>query len=491
MTLRLAALVGPVMAVAVTGCGAPTCGPGTQLEDGQCVAGAKEPEDAGAVHGDGGASSLPITAIIRPMTVMQGFAVCPTITMGFADGRSSELVLDPTYGLPALDRVQIDRAGFSVSWSSPDGRTSSAKLPRCQGAVVGQTPGTSMVSLVVSDGRQSRTIGTAPITIVPFGGGTTRGVMIESPERTLNITEQGLGAGEARQLLANFELVFPPNVAPTIGTLAVPSALTFESSAPDVVSVSPTGEALAMRAGSSVLTSYYSVAGQRLAATGSTIMVSDSQIATSIIFTLPRSDDGFLLPDVNRRLDFLARDQCVSTSAWALLRGPGGQFLRRLDQTTALSAVDVLERRGTQRFCASALGHGAIRGCGFGLCRIYPTLVTDETRPPTLQATIAPTEFATGAFGRQRVCADLRVTATWASGAAVDVSDSFALLFGSSFQNPSATPMTALLDDSTGLVQRQQGKVCFEVEIQSGRPDAAFRVFYAGGQAELKAKVHF
>src|ERR1700712_4333782 len=100
-TLALAATL-----LLTAACGTPTrCGPGTRLEGDLCVvvdAGTEVVPDSGNPVQDAGSTDAgvgdPGVSAAR-VHVMQGFAACPTITLGYPDGRSLQVVLDPTYQL--------------------------------------------------------------------------------------------------------------------------------------------------------------------------------------------------------------------------------------------------------------------------------------------------------------------------------------------------------------------------------------------------------
>ncbi len=143
------------------------------------------------------------------------------------------------------------------------------------------------------------------------------------------------------------------------------------------------------------------------------------------------------------------------------------------------------------RFCPSSLGEGRVVACHLGTCGVFATVVTNDARTPSLQATLTPNDFALGGLGPKRVCADLRVMATWGTEAPQDISTSAALRFARPFFNFAANPLSVAIDPASGLPLRQQGKVCFDVDVVAGPPDTAVRIFYANGQTELTAKVRF
>ena len=81
--------------------------------------------------------------------------------------------------------------------------------------------------------------------------------------------------------------------------------------------------------------------------------------------------------------------------------------------------------------------------------------------------------------------------ATWGTGAPVDVSSSPAVRFATPFNAGPVTPLRARLDPATGLAEREQDKTCFDVEVIPNQPDSGFRVFFAGGQSEVRLKLRF
>lgn len=482
-------VVGLLVALSA-GCSPPvTCGAGTRLVGAQCVAG-EEPVDAGQPTDAG--VDLPITAIIKPIAVLQGFAACPNVTVAFRDGRSASLILDPSYDIPVANTLRIDRAGFSLEWSSADGRAGTASLPGCKGAVTGLTPGMSTVSLVVKDGQgRSQTIGTAPVEVLPFSSGSVRGTRLVSPSTFPSTSESMLGTGERRPIRVELELAFPPSAPSETGALPLPSSLVIESSNPSVVTVDAAGEVLGGVAGTATLTARYQVAGQALPQGTSTITVSANQALGSIIFGLPRADSGMLLPDASRTLDVLREGECFTTAVYGVVQESSGSFLRTLDQVATITTAGSLQASGSMRFCPSSVGEGRVVACHLGTCGVFATVVTNVVSAPSLQATLTPNEFALGGFGLKRVCADLRVTATWGTESPQDVSTSAALRFARPFRTFVANPLSVTMDPATGLPLRQQGKVCFDVDVVAGQPDTAIRIFYAGAQTELTAKVHF
>lgn len=476
------------------------CGPGTTLVLDQCLA---LPDDAGSMLGghdggttlesrdagaspDAGAVELPTTAIIDPIDVVEGFATCPTVTVGFASGQSVRLILDPTYVVPVARTLRIDHAGFSLVWTSAGGDVRADDLPTCRGAVVGVKSGRSMVSLSVDDGRGTRRmVGTAMVNVHALPPtAAIDSARVRGPSTFPAIGEVGgLAVGEERPL----EVSFTVPVSGPGQVLAVPGAFQLTSSDPATLTVNGMN-VRGVRAGNASVLISYVAQGRVLAPLRQTITVIGSQPPADVVFGLPLADDGRVLPEEARLLDRLSIGTCFSTRVWGFQQQGQATALRNLDAqatVTVLGSGLTQTEPGGLRFCATSLGDGAIRACTPGRCWLFGYVVTEARASPSIVLTM-PRLLKTGAFGRQTVCLDLRVTAVFSDAERRDVTSSAALRFREPFSTPGASRLTVLLDEATGLPQQQQGRTCFEAEVNPGLPDHGVRVFYAGGQAEAQ-----
>lgn len=491
--------LGPALfLVLVAACAEPTrCGPGTSLVDGLCTI---SQLDAGADGGstlDGGSAELPISATVDAVTVLEGFAACPAITVAWRDGRSAKLLLDPDYAVPVRNAVHLASAGFSVAWQSVDGKTGNAMLPSCQGAITGLAPGRSTAALRVTNAAgASAVIGNVAVEVVSASGITVRPqyLALRGPDTfpSLGRTESALAVGEERSVVVSFDFTLPPGTPAGVVAFPIPDALTVTSSDESILAVR-SARVRGVRAGVATVTAGYRLMGSTTNQTSQAFTVTDEQTPSRIVFGLPLDDGGFFLPDANRTLEQLEVGQCFTTSIWGAIETTSSVALRSLDQVATVSLVgNGLSAPGGLRFCAVAEGEGAVRACHAGRCGVLATVVVPaQTRAPTVVATVTPDDVRTGAFGQQRLCLAVRVMATWGAATPVDVSSSPAVRFAAPFNGGPVTPLHARLDAASGLAEREQDKTCFDVEVIPNQPDSGFRVFFAGGQSEVRLKLRF
>lgn len=473
-----------VVMVALAGCGA---------VEGKCCVEATDAgtNDAGvSTSHDAGAVELPVTALIQPLTVVEGLTACPSITVSYADGRTASLILDASYTVPVARSVRIDRAGFQISWESPGGHVQTSTNTNCAGAVLGLTPGTESIRLKVTDpaGRSSL-IGTALVTVVglPAGPVASGSLALRGPSTFPSVSEAQLSVGERRQLATSFELQWPPGLPATAGTTPALEFVDLSSSDAATVAIGPGHVISALRPGSATLRAAYRVGSRVVAEAQRIVEVVAPGAPSSIVFGLPLNDDGVLLPDDSRFLQRLDVGACFTTSLWALELVGSKASLRRIDAEASVTVTGTgLEQRGAPlRFCATAPGDGAIVACAGGRCDAFGFVVA--TRTPTVQLTL-PTELRVGAFGVQTICLDLGVTADFGQGP-TDVSSSPALRFAEPFVRPSGNPLRVVIDGATGTPLRRAGKTCFTAEV--GPEPAGLRVFYGGGQSEAAITLRF
>lgn len=482
-----------IVVVALLGCEAPVrCGPGTVLVAGQCGV---EPvdggvSDAGESSHDAGVVELPVTALIDPLTIIEGLTGCPAVTVSYADGRTASLILDPNYTVPVARTLRIDHAGFSLSWESPGAHVQTSTSSTCVGAVLGLTPGTESIRLKVTDpSGRSRVIGTALVTVVglpsgPVGSGS---LSFRGPSTFPSVNEAQLSVGETRRLEASFELPWPAGLPAGAGASPALEFVELSSSDTASLAVGPGLVVSALRPGTATLRASYRVGSRVVAEAQRLVEVVPPAAPSSIVFGLPLNDDGVLLPDSSRFLERLEVGTCFTTSVWGVDVVGSKASLRRLDSTATVSITGTgLEQRGGPlRFCATSAGDGALVACTEGRCDTFGFVVA--ARSPGVQLTL-PAELRVGAFGVQTVCLALSVTADFGEGPR-DVTTSAALRFADPFLRPSANPLRVVIDGATGRPLRRDGKTCFTGEVNAS--PAGVRVFYGGGQSEAAITLRY
>jgi len=492
-----------VVMVVLSGCGAPvTCGEGTQLDGGQCVV-------IGPDAGPPPSVELPVTALIKPVRVMEGFAACPEITVGYADGRSGYLLLDPDYRVPVPDAVQLAKAGLTLRWVSAGGLVGTSTLTHCVGAMVGEKPGMGTVSLEVSgpDGA-TRVVGTVMVEVValPASGVSLARVDLDTADLLLSPTYgpplnayassmPSLALGETHGLRVSFD-VTDLSLANVV-LLPVPSNLTLTVAEPSTVALMPPGLAKGVGAGVTTISASYSVAGRSLGNAQTSVWVSGSTQTIALSFGPPVADDGLLLPEENRYANTVLVGQCFHFTAVAVTSGlePGGASAKAFQrEVTAQATWSALGSGLTQtagqpaRFCATSEGEAAVRVCEGGVCANLGIVVRTPMSPfATLTATVPAQIGVAPMAGLQRVCVDFHVTAQFVSGPR-EVAQSVALRFAPSFRS-GPSPFYVEYDAVTGTPRFEQGKLCLLVEPYM--PGSSLRVFWGNSQAEVSTLVKF
>lgn len=494
----------------VVSCAEVECGAGTRLEGRSCVAAvdggaggssggtatsggagggtATAGGSGGGTSSDAGVAVLPTTALIDPITVVEGFAACPSVQLGFPDGTNARVILDPGYRVPVGRTLRIAESGLTLSFESTDGSAEGVVVPSCAAAVAGKRAGVGTVRLRVSNaGGQSAELGSAAITVLALPATGSLAINTVVPTTFPTASEYGgLAVGEVRALQVT-PVIQVPSMPAQIGV--IPTAVTITSSDPSRLVVEGDRTIRGVAPGDVTLTATWSGGGRTFTSAPFPLKVIDP-VATplQIVFDLPTGDDGLYFPESVRNLDRLSVGQCFRAAPFALHGSTGVAVLARRADLSVQLVGSALASAGAGRYCAMTAGDAALRACAGGRCDVLGVVVKDSTSPPVLSATVTPAMLHTGRPGPQTICLDLSVKAAWAGAAEVDVSTSPALRFAAPFRISPFDALTVQLDPSTGLPQRMQGKPCFSVDV-TGAPTKGFRVFYGGGAVEVPVTI--